>query len=462
MNRSLIQAYYLLPPICRDLAATVRGWQLRRWRYGPETDDLVNQVLERDQWSPAQWQRWRAERMAFVLHRAATKVPYYRELWATRRLNGDTSSWDMLENWPVLEKESVRRAPEAFIAEDCRPQDMFAEHTSGTTGKSVQLWWSKETVRQWYALFEARSRRWFGVSRKDRWAILGGQLVAPAQSRKPPFWVWNGAMRQLYCSSYHLAPDLIPYYLEALERYKITYLLGYSSALNTLAQEAVRLNWRGTPMKVVITNAEPLFDYQRHAIHTAFQCPVQETYGMAEIVAAANECPHGGLHLWPEAGVTELNAEGELIATGLLNADQPLIRYRVGDRMKPAADTATCACGRALPLIGSVEGRVDDMVYTIDGRAVGRLDPIFKADLPVIEAQIVQESLDCIRLLYVPASNFDDEAAADVTQRIRDRLGPVQVILEPVAAVPRQANGKFRAVINKLPQKPASTGTPTR
>jgi len=36
-----------------------------------------------------------------------------------------------------------------------------------------------------------------------------------------PFWVWNAALNQLYMSSYYLAPDLIPYYFDALKRYRI-------------------------------------------------------------------------------------------------------------------------------------------------------------------------------------------------------------------------------------------------
>ena len=38
-------------------------------------------------------------------------------------------------------------------------------------------------------------------------------------------------------------------------------------------------------MTVAITNAEPVYDYQRATIAQAFNCPVRETYGMAEIVA---------------------------------------------------------------------------------------------------------------------------------------------------------------------------------
>ena len=62
---------------------------------------------------------------------------------------------------------------------------------------------------------------------------------------------------------------------------------------------------------------------------------------MAEIVTAAGECNEGQLHLWPEVGWVEVfdnnqlvndGTPGELVCTGLLNIDMPLIRYRVGDR----------------------------------------------------------------------------------------------------------------------------------
>ena len=110
-------------------------------------------------------------------------------------------------------------------------------------------------MREWYALFEARWRRWYGVSGGDRWANLGGQLVIPADTNRQPFWVWNAPMRQLYCSSYHLSPSSAPAYLDALERYQIKYLYGYSSSMNTLAQGVLR-EGRKLKMKVAIANAK--------------------------------------------------------------------------------------------------------------------------------------------------------------------------------------------------------------
>ena len=80
----------------------MRGLYLSSWRYGPESERLVEEALEREGWSPARWRSWQEERLAYVLHRAITQVPYYRAQWAERRRHGDGSSSELLENWPIL------------------------------------------------------------------------------------------------------------------------------------------------------------------------------------------------------------------------------------------------------------------------------------------------------------------------------------------------------------------------
>jgi phenylacetate-CoA ligase len=459
MNKKLLSLYHRSPAWLRQAAATARGLQLRAWRYGPETERLIAEAHEREGWDAARWREWQGERLAYILNRAATRVPYYREHWSERRRRGDLSSREDLKNWPVIEKDALRANPLAFVADDCDVRRMFHDHTSGTTGKSLDLWLGRETVRRWYALSEARWREWYGVTRRDRWAILGGQMVAPATVRRPPFWVWNAGLKQLYMSSYHLAPDLVPHYLEALKRYRVKYLLGYTSSLYALAREILKLKWHDLRMEVVVTNAEPVFKHQRETIAEAFECPVRETYGMAETVAAASECEAGRLHLWPDAGICELltngaptprGRAGELISTGLLNADMPLIRYQVGDRATLPLEESTCACGRTLPTLLSVDGRVQDTLYTMDGRSIGCIDTVYGPEVPLREAQIIQESLSQVRVRYVPAPEWTKDAGASLIAGMRERMGAVEVILEEVREVPRTASGKFRPVICNL------------
>src|SRR5207248_9980710 len=89
--------------LARSLAASLHGWYLRWSRYGRDTPRLIAEAQEREHWIAAQWDTWRQERLAYVLHRAATRVPYYLAQWAARRRQGDHASWEVLENWPILD-----------------------------------------------------------------------------------------------------------------------------------------------------------------------------------------------------------------------------------------------------------------------------------------------------------------------------------------------------------------------
>lgn len=457
MNDKLLKIYHRLPGSARSFAASLRGLYLRSWRYGPETERLVYEALERDRWPQERWKNWQEERLAFVLRRAATQVPFYREQWLARRRKGDQSSYEDIDNWPILEKESVRANPTAFVAEDCNTRMMFCEHTSGTTGKSLNLWWRRETVRAWFALFEARVRIWNGVSRHDNWAILGGQPVTSPNTKRPPFWVWNAPMNQLYLSANHISRQSISAYRDAMSDYNVTHLVAYSSSASFLAREIVEQDGRMSGLKAVITNAEPLLPWQRDIIKRGLSCEVRETYGMAEIVAGASECPSGTRHLWPEVGRLEILSDkedvavkqgetGRFICTGLLNADMPLIRYAVGDRGRIAKEQYRCTCGRMLPAIDSIEGRCNDMLIAPDGRRVYWLNPVFY-NTPVREAQIIQEKIDSIKVRYVPAPEFSSEVGLLIRERLQSRMGAVKVVLEQVESIPRGVNGKFRSII---------------
>jgi phenylacetate-CoA ligase len=458
MNSHVLNVYHHLPPGVQSMTASLRGLYLRSWRYGRQTRQIIDEAIEREHWPAADWARFQRQRLAHILNRAANQVPFYKRQWEERRRRGDTASPAILQNWPILEKDTLRAQSKAFVAEDCHPRWMFHEQTSGTTGTPVDLWCSRATVRLWYGLSEARWRGWYGVSANDRWAILGGQLVTPASQRHAPFWVWNQALNQLYMSCYHLSAEFIPYYLDALHAFRVRYLWGYPSALYTLAREAVRLGYTFDGLVVAIANAEPVSDAQREAVARAFGCPLRETYGMAEKTVAAGECEAGRLHLWPEVGLLEVmegerpvpaGTCGDLVCTGLLDEDMPLVRYRLGDR--GAIDPETqCECGRTLPLLQSIEGRSDDMVTTADGRRVGRLDTVFKSDLPIREAQIIQEAVDHLRIRYVADDGFSPDTARRIVRLVRERLGDVRVTLEAVDAIPRAASGKFRAVMSRV------------
>jgi hypothetical protein len=97
-----------------------------------------------------------------------------------------------------------------------------------------------------------------------------------------------------------------------------------------------------------------------------------------------------------------------------------------------------------------MDGRTNDLLLTRDGRRVAWLNPVWYG-VPVRQGQIVQETLDRIRVRYVPAAGFSAESRHLIVQRLHERLGPVQVVLEEVPDIPRGANGKVRPVVCALP-----------
>lgn len=461
MNPWLMRLYHRLPSSLQNFAASRHGDRLMRLRYGETFRRELPRFAERETWSPHQWKSWQNEKLRALLKRAVERVPYYRQLHEQGLFPTDEATPDNLTCLPLLEKEPVRQAPLDFLADDCNPAEMYAERTSGTTGKPLMLWWSPETHQTWYACFERRVRNWSQVALGDRWATLGGQLVVPQHRQRPPFWVWNASGSQLYMSSYHLRSDFLDAYLDELLHRKIDYIFGYASSLDALATHALERGRSDVHLKVAISNAEPFYAHQRRRIESAFSCPTRDTYAPAELTIAAFECEAGQMHLSPDVGITEVvddygtplpaGETGHLVVTSLLNPDHILIRYRQGDRGALAASDEPCHCGRTLPRLASIEGRTDDVLTTSDGRKIGRLDPIFKDSLRIREAQIIQEELDRVVVKVVPAEHFDETDSAAIRNGIRDRMGAIDVNVVLVDCLPRTSAGKLRAVINQVP-----------
>ncbi len=456
----LMPLYRRAPASIRGLASSVYGSYLASWRYGPETESLVAELHAREAWDAERWRAYADAQLAEQLRNAAENVPYYREMWSRRRAEGVDAPVEDLASWPVLTKAELRRAPESFRRDDVDPKTLFRMDTSGTSGTPITTWRSKDTMRGWYALYEARWRRWYGVTRQDPWAIIGGQEVVPAEQDGPPYWVWNSAGKQLYMSNLHLKRANAPAYLRAMADHGVVHAYGYSSSLAELARYVVEDGLAAPRLAVAVTNAEPLSPMQREIIGAAFGCPVRESYGMSEAVAGASECEHGVLHLWPEAGFVEVLKDGSnepaapgeagrLVCTGLINRAMPLIRYEVGDRGAVAWDMGRCACGRDMPRLTALEGRTIDNLITPDGRKVFWVNPVFYG-LPVHEAQVVQESLSDVVVNVVPDEGFDLEHERAIADGLRLRLGDVRVELRRVDLIPRGPNGKFRAVISHV------------
>jgi len=149
-----------------------------------------------------------------------------------------------------------------------------------------------------------------------------------------------------------------------------TAYLGTPSFLHTLLSKAREA---GTPLRIEVAFvvAEMLPESLRRELEGDFGVRVLQGYGTADAGCLTYECPDkGGWHLHPEALVEVLDLEtgkpaapgqpGEVVAT-LFDEAYPLLRFATGDVAALAPDVP-CPCGRTMPKLAGLLGRVGDGV----------------------------------------------------------------------------------------------------
>jgi phenylacetate-CoA ligase len=461
----LDKIYGRLPVWAQHGAVTAYGAYWKWLRFGPGFGRYAREFAERESYDSQQWQAWQQARTAEVLRVAAEQVPYYREAWNPSQMRAALEG--RLEGLPLLEKDPVRTDPWAFVRRDRRVRRPLVFHTSGSTGTPIASLWTVAELRKSLAVREVRSAGWAGVSFTLPRATFSGRMVEPDPQSTGPFYRFNWFERQAYLSAFHLRRATAPAYVEALRKHRIQWLTGYAVSFYLLARFIVQDSIRVPPLTAVITTSEKVTPEMREVMQRAFGCRVFEEYSTVENTVFASECPQGRLHVSPDVGLVEIlrpdgtacepEETGEVVTTGLLRDFQPIVRFRLGDLA--AWDSRPCPCGRALPVIKEVVGRIEDVVVGPDGRQMVRFHGIFVDQPHVREGQIVQEAVDRIRAKVVAADGFGPDDERDIVRRIQQRLtDQVHVVVEVVDEIPRTKAGKFQAVVSLLDRRPQTAG----
>jgi phenylacetate-CoA ligase len=458
-NVAMNDLYNILPVFAQNVACSASGIYRAYTRYSPRFHRALEQLQDTanaslDELHALQWSRLRK-----LVERARAHVPHYCDLDPPVE-SGDPlrSIEETLAHIPCLEKNIYRENAETFIASDIPRRNILHGKTSGTTGTALSLYYSAQTLAEEYATVW-RLRKLHNVDIRDRHLTFGGQLIVPISQANPPFWRNNAYQRQILFSIYHMTKLNQEAYVNAIHSHAALYADGYPSALYQAAQSMLELDRPLPPdkLRAVFTSSESLLAYQRNAIKEAFGAPVWDRYGTAEFAVSMTECPERNLHVDMEYCIVEVEVReetdefvrGPLLVTGLANNVTPFLRYRIGDSGTKLK--SPCPCGRSGDVFLDVDGRSDDYVVTPDGRRIGRLDHIFKDQRGVIEAQIRQDETDAIDVLYVPAADFNEKSEEALRREIRSRVGDeIKIRLAPVDAIPREANGKFRAVKSRV------------
>ena len=288
-----------------------------------------------------------------------------------------------------------------------------------------------------------------------------GNTMSARRRRKMP---WR-AKTQLFFSALTPIAELV----RALNAFQPVIVGGYPSVLEVLSkeQEAGRLH-----IHPVLMNAagETLWDTVRQHIATAFQCSVGNYYGSSEAIGLTFECKHKQLHVNSDWYILEPVDEhdqpvppGQLsqsvLVTNLANRVQPIIRYKMGDRVNISPDT--CPCGSPFPVI-QVIGRTDEILSlpTIHGEVVQifplAISSIAEETPGVYSCQIIQ--IEPLKL-KVRLAVIELGAEQSVWEALQERLeiylikqGIANVVIERAPEPPQlhPKSGKFQQVWSEV------------
>ncbi len=454
--RSFYSAWYPhLPIFAQNWACTAGGFLRFHSRFSEHFRRTLEE-WERTEKAPIeQLHALQRERLDRLVRIAREHVPYYRDLEPpSEREDPQEAVAETLSRIPPLEKRAYRDQPQAFLSRLVPRRRQLPAQTSGTTGTALPLWHSPETLAEEYATVW-RMRRRVGVGIRDPYLSFGGQIVVPFRQYAPPFWRTNSYPGQTLFSIYHMTPTNLRAYVDAVHDTPARYVQGYPSSIHLVARALLEAGRPLEPGRLagVFTSSESLLAFQRETIEKAFGAPVLDRYGVSEFAVSMTECASRRLHVDMEFCIVEVEVQeeteqaetGHLLITGLANDATPLFRYRIGD--VGTRSRMPCPCGRPGDNFLEVDGRIEDYVVTPDGRLVGRMDHVFKPQLDVAEAQIVQNSPHSLDVLIVPRASFSESSERSVLREIRSRLGhQIDVRIKRVTSIAREPNGKFRAV----------------
>lgn len=437
----------LVRHVLRPLVAWRRG-ESAQLRYEREFDQ--SQWLRADELRDLQLGRLRA-----LLRHAHASCPFYRERLDAAGIDPESCTLEGLRRLPVTEKSDIQRRGPDMVARGWPASDLIDNQTGGSTGQP--LWFKLSLERKCSrAAATTRHNEWAGYRPGDLAAVLWG---APQDRPGPtlysrlrdwlmrePIWLDTGRITEASLRQFH----------EALLSHRPRVVLAYARSAVLFARWLEQNGLRPHRPVSVITTAEVLEDEGREVIERVFGCRVFNRYGCREVSVIASECQaHSGMHVMAEGLLVEVETPagparpgevGSILITDLLNHAMPLVRYRVGDM--GAWARGECPCGRGLPRLERLAGRVTDFLVGADGQLVSgaALTINLVAKRPSLgQVQIRQATAGEALFRVVPGPGFDQAAdEAFLREAARRYLGAAaRVRLEVVGEVPLSPSGKY-------------------
>lgn len=275
--------------------------------------------------------------------------------------------FDELVTTPELRQAALRQF-DAQEPADRRPYlgKYHVVHSSGSTGTPAYFVYDEA----------AWSQMLLGIIRGALWGMNMPEIIKLLWGRPRILYIaatdgrYGGAMAvgdgidgvgasQMYLD----IKTPLPKWVESVRSFEPNLIIGYPSAIKILAELAEEGKVK-VKINRVISCGEPLSLGLRVFLEKAFSAPVVNIYGASESLALGVETgKEDGMLLFDDLNVIEVEG-GAMYLTSLYNFAQPLIRYRITDRLVPKAPLPGNPFSRAEILLG----RSEDLLWFEDGK----------------------------------------------------------------------------------------------
>ncbi len=403
-----------------------------------------------------------------LLDHAARTVPLYAERFAPHlaSFRPGALTLERFRELPLLTRADLRDRAARLVSSAPPPGYHRVRETksSGSTGVpiTVQIDAASNTVR---SVLSVRDHSWHRRDPAQKLAVIRAEPSAPGP---------NGAYGAAWSHHKKSGPlailDVstpIGVQLDWLVRGEAGYLSTYGTNAAALLALAEKKQIRLPRLREIGTFAEVLPPGTREAARRVWGVPLVDGYSASEFGFVAFECREERcLHVQSEAVLLEILRDdgspcepgelGRVVMTALHAFYMPLIRYDIGDY---AALGEPCSCGRGLPVLERVVGRVRNMLVLPSGdRFWPRFGSIALGDVaPLEQFRLVQRSLVRLELEFVAERDLTPEEQAGVERLVLDALRPLvepmhplSLLLTRVEAIPRSAGGKFEDFVSEV------------
>lgn len=431
----------------------------------PALPDNVGASLLALHYQLGQSEWWPASRLAEASHRqlgallrhARDTVPAYAKRLAGLPLDDGVLPATAWHSLPLLRRAQAQALGEALHSHAVPPDhgQVIEYHTSGSTGRPLRGV-ETELSHFFFGALNLREHLW---QRRDFSGSFAAIRTNVSQAHLPG---WGSAIEAVFQTGpaltlpIHTALDA---QLDWLLEHDPHYLLTHPSNLRGLLLLARDRGVKPARLRGLGSFGEQLPDDLRALCQQVWDRPLADVYSSEEAGYIALQCPQVPEHYHVQAEnllVEVLDAAGrpcapggtgEVVLTTLHNFAMPLIRYAIGDFAQVGPP---CACGRGLPVLRRIHGRARNLLRLPDG---SRHWPSFPAQDwlaigPVRQFRLRQTAAERIEVDLVTARSLDATEEARLRQMLQGRLGyPFQIVLHPVAGIPRPPGGKFEDFI---------------